>query len=183
MTDGQAVQCPGQGAARRVIQFIGAAIYRHNPETDRKLRALVQNEEQWQLLLRLSAFDRAHHLRVHDMLLAAGHSDPDLLLAAVLHDVGKADDCGRVWLAHRGLKVLLQAIAPRLLDRLTRHDAGRPGHGLFLAQHHPRLGAELARQAAVPPSCAELIAGHEDPLPVDDPRLHALIQADAEAIA
>lgn len=141
---------------------------------------MLQNEAQWRLLLRLSAFDRAHHLRVYDTLVAAGYADFNLLLAAALHDVGKADERGRVRLAHRVLKVLLQAIVPGLVGRRA---GGWFGHGLFLAQHHPRLGAELAMAAGVSERCAELIARHEERLPVDDPQLRVLIQADAGAIA
>lgn len=183
MTHVPAARKTGQGVAWRVTQLFRAVAYRHDTEIDLRLHAVLQNEAQWRLLLRLSAFDRAHHPRVHDTLVAAGCVDPDLLLAAALHDVGKADDRGRVWLPHRVLKVLLQAISPRLLDLVGRRDGGWLGHGLILARHHPQLGAQLADAAGASERCVELIARHEERLPVDNPQLRVLIQADAGAIA
>ncbi len=175
------VRRAGSGVVWRVTQFVHALAHRHDPATDDRLRTVLQNEAQWRLLLRLSAFDRAHHVRVHDALVTAGHSDPDLLLAAALHDVGKADELGRVHLAHRVLKVLLGALWPALLDALARNGGGWLRHGLYLAQHHPRLGGEFAATAGASPRCCELISRHEERLPVDDPQLRALIQADSRA--
>jgi hypothetical protein len=183
MTHIPAMRKTGRGVAWRLSQFSRAVTYRHDSEIDRRLQGVLQNEAQWRLLRRLSAFDRGHHLRVHDTLVAAGYADPDLLLAAALHDVGKANDRGRVRLPHRVLKVLLQAISPRLLDLVGRRSGGWLGHGLFLARHHPQLGAELAGAADVSERCAELIARHEERIPVEDPVLRVLIQADAGAIA
>ncbi|CAN5546893.1 MAG: hypothetical protein H0V47_07755 [Chloroflexia bacterium] len=183
MTYVPAVRKTGQGVAWRVIQGFRTMAYRHDSEIDRRLHDILQNEAQWRLLLRLSAFDRAHHLRVHDTLIAAGHVDADLLRAAALHDAGKADDRGRVRLPHRVLKVFLQATSPWLLGLTGRRDGGWLGHGLFLARHHAQLGAQLAETAGASERCVELIARHEENPPVDDPHLRALIQADAGAIA
>lgn len=183
MTQNPAVWRSGRGVVWRVNQLFRTIAYRHGPEVDRKLRAVLQNEAQWELLLRLSAFDRAHHLRAHDALVAAGYADLDLLLAAALHDVGKADEHGRVRLVHRVLKAPLQAVSPRLLNRVARHGGGWLGHGLYFAQHLSRLVAELAQAAGASLRCSELIARHEEGLPEDDPELRVLIQADAGAIA
>lgn len=182
MTLNPAARTTGNGTVWRVSQFLRAVVHRHDPETDRRLRAILKNDKQWELIARLSTFDRAHHLKVHDTLRGAGYEDRDLLLAAVLHDAGKADGRCRVGVVHRVLKVLLNAVSPRLLNRAAREDSGWIGHGLYLAMHHPGLGAELARATGASERCAALIARHEDSLPVDDPLLSVLIQADAGSI-
>lgn len=183
MTESPVIRRVGDRIVWRAGQFFSALAHRHNPEIDRELRGVMQNEAQWALLLRLSAFDRAHHLMVYNALTESGHSDADLLLAAALHDVGKADTRGRVRLAHRVLKVVLQRVSLRLLDRIARREGSWLRHGVYLARHHTQLGAHLALAAGASYRCSELIARHEDRLPVDDPQLQALMQADSEAIA
>lgn len=166
----------------RVRQFGNAAMPRLAAgSTDAALRRIVDNEQQWRLLERLSAFDRDHHLQVYSLLVERGETDPDLLLAAALHDGGKADERMRVGLPHRIIKVLLETSIPALLERFSRWENWL-GHGLFLATRHPELGALLACQAGASERCCELIRLHHQPLDrAHDPLLRALILADEEA--
>lgn len=166
----------------RVRQFRNAALpWTAGGSADDALRRIVENDRQWSLLERLSAFDREHHLQVYSLLVKQGERDSDLLLAAALHDVGKADERMRVALPHRVLKVLLGATLPGVLVRLSRWDNWL-GHGLFLATRHPELGALLARQAGASERSCDLIRFHHRPLAeIDDPALRALILADDEA--
>lgn len=166
----------------RVRQFLDATLPQDDAGViDRALRQIVENDQQWQLLARLTPFDRVHHLRVYTVLVEQGETDPDLLLAAVLHDTGKADNRMRVGLPHRVVRVLLGATWPELLARLTSRDNWL-GHGLFLAVRHPELGALLARQAGASDRCCDLIRHHHQPIEtVNDPLLRALILADEEA--
>lgn len=171
------------GGLWRVTQFVCVLMHRHNPEIDRRLRLAVLNDAQWRLLERLPPFDRAHHLGVRDTLVSAGQTDPDVLLAAALHDVGKADERGRVRLVHRVLNVLApQGVGERWATAEYRTINGL-AHGMYLARHHARLGAQLVLAAGASTRCAELIARHESTLPVDDGELAALIQADARTAA
>ena len=171
------------GATWRVGQFYHALMYRHDPAVDQRLRAVLQNDAQWRLLSRLSSYDRSHHLRVRDTLIAEGFDDQDMLLAAALHDVGKADDRGRVRLIHRVVNVLLKRISTRMLERLSEDSDGDLAHGMFLARHHARLGADLVAATGAGARCCEMIARHEDPTPGDDAQLAALIQADERTLA
>jgi hypothetical protein len=65
----------------------------------------------------MSPADQRHALRVCRGLAARGCTDEDMLAAALLHDVGKAQ--GRVPFWTRPIIVLGKKLAPRLLARLT----------------------------------------------------------------
>ena len=169
---------PAVGALRRVGQFARALRLRPDARIDGRLRHLLADERQWLLLARLSAFDRAHHLRVHHTLVAWGQTDPELLRAALLHDAGKADDCGRASVPHRVALVLLRASVPGLLSRLAAQPGRGPWRGMYLAVHHAALGAQHASLAGASVRCCELIAGHAGPAG-EDTALAALIAADA----
>jgi hypothetical protein len=161
----------GQVAERlghRARQFLGALrTTSADADVDERLSQLLDNREQVALLMRLSPFDRAHHLKVHDTLVNWGCRDPDLLQAALLHDIGKADGRGRVRVHDRVLYVVLQWTTPRLLGRLTAPPGRRFLHGLYLARNHARLGAQLAADAGASPRCYALIAAHETRRPGD----------------
>jgi hypothetical protein len=137
----------------------------------------LDDERQYALLIPLSPYDRAHHLEVYERLLSAGHADPDLLRASLLHDVGKADGRGRVRLQHRVARVVLRRVTPELLRRLGSRPS-RMWHGLYLAENHAALGAQAACEAGASPRCCDLIAAHESEPPWDNPLLAALIAAD-----
>lgn len=117
--------------------------------------------------------DRRHALDVSGRLLATGHDDPDVLCAALLHDVAKGHRM-RLW--HRVGGVLLEAFAPRLLRRLASPDAGSWRHPLHLYLHHAELSAELAMAAGCGPRAGAFIRGSGTG---DDARLQrALTEAD-----
>lgn len=165
----------------RLTQFVRVVRLRPDPRVDVTLQALLDNPAQWRLLERMTRYDRAHHLHVYQWLVERGHRDPDLLRAALLHDVGKADGRQRVMLGHRIARVLGRAVTPSGLDRLAKPNGSRLCHGLYLAQHHARLGAEMARSTGASDRCCALIARHEDASAGDDVELAALMAADAEA--
>jgi hypothetical protein len=169
------------GALWRVRQFRHAVRSRPEPAVDSELRRLLASDAQWTLLARLTPFDRAHHLRVYRLLIDAGHTDPDLLRAALLHDVGKADARGRVGVIHRSVHVLIGSVSPRLLHRIAA-DEGWFQRGIFLSAYHAEVGAALVRIAGGSQRCCDLIRRHNKRSDQNDPLLAALIAADNAAI-
>jgi hypothetical protein len=100
--------------------------------------------------------DRRHALDVVARLTDAQHDDPDLLVAALLHDVAKGHRM-RLW--HRVGGVLLAALAPRLLARLASPDPRSWRHPFHLYLHHAALSAEVAARAGCSPRTVAFIAG------------------------
>jgi hypothetical protein len=163
----------------RVRQFVVQVYPRRMTTVDRTLHDVLPPAA-CALMLRLPPGDRRHAVRVYERLARQDDSagaDAELLQAALLHDVGKADDCGRVYLAHRIAAVLLSSGAPAWYGRLARPSRGRWRHGLYLARYHPELGGAIARQAGCSERVAWLIARHAD-RSIDDPDLTRLRLAD-----
>lgn len=117
--------------------------------------------------------DRRHALDVAGRLLAAGHDDPDLLAAALLHDVAKGHRM-RLW--HRIAGVLLEAFAPAVLRRLASPDPDSWRHPFHLYLHHAELSAHVVTTAGGSARTAAFIRGTASG---DDARLQrALTDAD-----
>ena len=100
----------------------------------------------------MSIADQRHSLRVCQGLQARGCTEGDMLAAALLHDVGKAQ--GRVPFWTRPLIVLGKIFAPRLLVGLTVYpgkDTTLPRwrRALSNAWYHAEVGAELAAGAGL----------------------------------
>jgi hypothetical protein len=133
------------------------------------------------LFLAVPRYDQQHALRVLRTLQEQGHSDPDLMAAALLHDVGKTvPRSGSLRLWHRVVVVLMRAVGPDLV-RPVGHKATRGWRRPFyVQQHHAAISARLARKAGCSVRTADLIGRHEDPPePTDDPLLTALKAADS----
>ena len=116
---------------------------------------------QAELFLRMPRCDQRHGLDVFYALRRKQHHDRDLLVAALLHDVGKSGGGLRLW--HRVLIVLIRALRTPLLDRLASEEPRSWRYPFFVHQQHPELGAELAQAAGCSPATVELIRRHQEP--------------------
>jgi len=176
-----------------VRQFVRAAGAWVQPETANAASPhLVLNDlppAAANLFQAMPPYDRRHALAVVRTLQAQGHTDPDLLAAALLHDDGKTGgktggktvgQRGALHLWHRVAVVLCRAFWPGLLERIGQDQTENWRRPFFVQLHHAAIGAELAREVGCSPVTVELIRRHEDPPDqVDDPLLAALQAADS----
>lgn len=141
-------------------------------------RACLSNE-QWRLFRGMAPRDQWHAAETLRLLGERAAGDPELALAALLHDAGK----GYIYLHERVLFVLL-ARWPRLLRRIAVPRGSHWRAALYRSASHASTGARLARDADASERTVALIRYHHrtrDALRIDDPDLLALLDADARA--
>jgi hypothetical protein len=102
--------------------------------------------------------DQRHGLDVVARLRQAGHEDPDLLIAALLHDCAKGPS---VRLPHR----VAWSLGERYGDVVRRVSARLPGFGSAFRrlEDHADASARLALEAGCSARAAELIRHQADP--------------------
>ncbi len=134
-----------------------------------------------ELFRAMPRYDQKHALNVFGTLQRQGKAEPDLLAAALLHDVGKSPPQGgklRLW--HRVAVVLMRAFWPGLLERLGQEELGGWRQPFHTQQHHAAIGADLAGQAGCSPGVVALIRHHEEAAGrAGNPLLAALQAADS----
>lgn len=127
----------------------------------------------------LSVADQQHLIAVATRVSEMAGDDEDLINAALLHDIGKADGDVRIRLTDRVAKVLLERSCRSLLQRLSRQaTAPRFCGGVWVLSRHAATGASWARGWGYSDRVAWLIAHHEDRNP-EDASLALLIDIDS----
>lgn len=121
---------------------------------------------QYELFLSMPVDEQAHALKVFQRLRTVGETHPDLLRAALLHDVGKSRFPMRSW--ERALVVLGKAILPEQVIKWSQTLAEGWRRPFVVAEMHPAWGAELARSAGASDLEIALIRRHQDTLPGED---------------
>jgi hypothetical protein len=110
---------------------------------------------------RMRQSEQLHSLNVLRSVLAQGTTPPELGVAALLHDVGKARY--PLWTWQKTLVVLVRAITPGLYRRWI---AGSPENFWcrpFVAyEQHPAWSAEMAREAGAREAALWLIKHHQE---------------------
>ncbi|MDH5505733.1 MAG: HD domain-containing protein [Anaerolineae bacterium] len=153
----------------RVRQFWLALVGKPQPGQLDQAGQLL-SPQQFELFQKMQASEQAHALHVLQQLQAQGHQEPDLLAAALLHDVGKVQSPLRIW--QRVLIVLSTAIAPRWVLHWGRGAARGWRRPFVVAAQHPQWGAQMAAQAGLSALAVRLILRHQERLPADAPAAH-----------
>ena len=164
-------------ACYRVGQFLRALTARvSDEEVERATRALTPGAQA--LFRRQTIQDQQHALAIYSALRQAGHTNPHLLAAALLHDAGKT--AARLSPVHRSIIVLLGRFAPGLLARLSRGEPRFWNRPFIIHTRHPQIGAQWAEEAGCSPLTVALIRRHEEKQIVaqtEQDRLLAILQA------
>jgi hypothetical protein len=150
----------------RVWQF-WQGLKRSPREGDLEAVSTVLFPEERNLFQQLPAADQNHSLRVFRSLKTQGEDDPDLLKAALLHDLGKTRYPLRRW--ERVFAVLAAGLFPR---RAQVWGEGKPTgmrRPLVIIQQHSHWGADLAKAAGSSPRTVWFIHNHEKNLPEGSP--------------
>jgi hypothetical protein len=170
-----------QAVFYRVRQFVSAWLARVSPEELREADEFLPPGAQ-ELFRKMSAPDQRHSLNVMRTLRRAGHSQADLLAAALLHDVGKS--AAKIYPWHRAIIVLGKRFAPGLLAWLTSGEPRGLRRPFVIHCQHMGIGAQWAAQAGCSPLTVSLIRRHQEalrrePQNEEERLLVALQQADS----
>ena len=115
------------------------------------------------LFARMQSSEQAHAVSVYRQLVEQGETSPDLLTAALLHDVGKSLSPMHLW--ERVLIVLAKAAFPALSRRwgnLPAEGYGGWKRAFVVAEQHPAWGAALAAEAGCSAPTVALIRLHQE---------------------
>ncbi len=160
----------------RAKQFF-EAVFAKPTSADLELVRQILTPQQVALFDQLQPSEQAHAVRVLRAVQANCHQqgfEPphDLLVAALLHDVGKARY--PLWLWERVMIVLGKAILPEAANRWAISDkqattAPRGWKRPFvIAAQHPAWGADMASEQGTTPRAVALIRRHQDQPPKED---------------
>ncbi|GJM41369.1 MAG: HDIG domain-containing protein [Ardenticatenaceae bacterium] len=128
--------------------------------------ATILSAQEISLFDRFSLNDQWHSYRVMKMLREAGHQQPALLVAALLHDVGKTKLSLSIW--ERSLIVLASIFLPRHTAVWGQGDAVGWKRPFVVKMQHPTWSAEMAIEADSLPQAIELMRRHQDKISPDD---------------
>jgi predicted HD phosphohydrolase len=159
----------------RIRQFL-QAISRRCPPDAEAILARHLSPALSALFRRMAASEQAHALAVLARLQERGCTDPDLLAAALLHDVGKV----RLPLStpDRVLIVLAKRFLPQAAARWGQGEGRGFKRPFVTAARHAAWGAELAQAAGASERTCALIRKHQDEPEAGDDLLSALQEAD-----
>ena len=145
----------------RTWQFFQALTARPLAPAELQTISVRLNPAQLALFRRMEIRDQRHSYQVMRTLQANGHECDDLLVAALLHDGGKARYPLRLW--ERPLVVLLRWFRPQSATRWGRNSLPQGWKRPFVIdEQHPTWGAEMAAAAGCTPLTVQLIQRHQE---------------------
>lgn len=144
--------------ATQFWKFLGARPCIHLMEMARQILSTAQMD----LFEQMQPGEQVHSLEVFERLRNQGESNADLLVAALLHDVGKSrfplNPLERAW------TVVARAVFPRLVQHWEHAPSGstvsRWKRAFLVAVQHAQWGADMALAAGTSPLTTILISRH-----------------------
>lgn len=118
---------------------------------------------QFKLFQELQPSEIVHAISMCQQLKFQGHDHPDLLAAALLHDIGKVKHPLRLW--ERVAVVLGGRFFPRLAARWGTGPLKGLRRPFVVAAKHPVWGAEIAKGVGASPLTMAMIWHHQDTNP------------------
>ncbi|NDJ52406.1 MAG: HD domain-containing protein [Chloroflexi bacterium] len=114
------------------------------------------------LFERMRPSERLHGLRVMQTLKAAGYDHPDLMVAALLHDVGKSRY--GLNLLDRVIIVILRRLWPAWAKKAAQGSPNGWRRALVISEQHPIWSAEDLKEAGASPLAVRLARCHANPV-------------------
>ena len=96
---------------------------------------------------------------VMDGMISHGYEDPEVLIAALLHDVGKVKHPIRPW--ERAIAVIVRRVFPNKFHQWGQGKANLFGRAIVVSARHAEWGAELAAAAGASERVVWLIRHHD----------------------
>ena len=146
--------------ATQFWKFLGARPSYQQMELARRVLSTTQMD----LFVQMQPGEQTHSLEVLERLQDQGESDADLLVAALLHDVGKSrfplNPLERAWV------VVARAVFPRMVRRWgyasSESIVPRWKRAVLVAEQHPQWGADMACEAGTSSLAVTLIRRHQE---------------------
>jgi len=152
----------------RVQQFWQALTASIDEEDIQEVRAVLA-PELLDLFLQMQTSEQAHSLWVYRRLRSQGETQPDLLAAALLHDVGKSLYPLKIW---ERVEIVL---SKKFMPSVVKHWENSPSKGwrkpFVVAAQHPAWGAEMAQKAGATHRVVSLIRRHQDKVSLDQGKI------------
>lgn len=143
----------------RIQQFKLAILPPSQAVETEQIRAYL-TPSQLVLFRRLQRSEQWHAHSVLQKLIGNGQKNPDLLTAALLHDIGKIHYPLNVW--ERVMIVLVKRVASRLVQRWGQDSPQGLSRPFVVTCQHAEWGADLAAKAGASKLAADLIRRHEE---------------------
>jgi hypothetical protein len=143
---------------------------------DLDLAERTLSPELFALFKQMRRTEQQHSLNVLRALQGWGYGDPALMVAALLHDVGKSRYPLFLW--DKVIVVLARSAAPNRVRAWGTGDPNTWRRPFVISAQHPTWSAAMVTAAGADPTATTLIAIHQryDYVP-DDPSVAVLLKA------
>lgn len=136
------------------------ALFAKPSQNNLKYAENILNSKQFELFLKLQDSEQVHAIEVCRQAESQGLHQPDLLTAALLHDIGKILYPIRLW--ERVLIVIAKKFSSKKVEKWGQ---GKPEgflRAFVIGEQHPDWGAELVQKVDTSPLAVSLIRRHQE---------------------